>query len=144
MFARISAAFIYVLMAFTVLAAATCTPTTVTVTPVRPIPKSQSIPSSHPTNSLPARLHNPLASAILALFSAVTVFNRSTPASNVLGLLGVTLTDLNVLVGLTCSPVTILGGIFGGCSATPVCCENNSFGGVIAIGCVPVNLSLRK
>ncbi|ESK86849.1 hydrophobin [Moniliophthora roreri MCA 2997] len=128
MFARISAAFIYVLMAFTVLAAATCTPTTVTVTP----PASTATQPASQCNTGPIQCCNSVQSA------------SSTPASNVLGLLGVTLTDLNVLVGLTCSPVTILGGIFGGCSATPVCCENNSFGGVIAIGCVPVNLSLRK
>ncbi|KAJ8081736.1 hypothetical protein PM082_007582 [Marasmius tenuissimus] len=61
-------------------------------------------------------------------------------ASKLLGLLGVVLKDLNVLVGLTCSPITVIGGGNGGCNATPVCCEDNSHGTLISIGCIPVTL----
>ncbi|KAK1216819.1 sc3 hydrophobin [Marasmius sp. AFHP31] len=61
-------------------------------------------------------------------------------AAGILGLLGIVLQDLNVLVGLQCSPITVIGGGNGGCSANPVCCENNSHGGLISIGCIPISL----
>ncbi|EIW85896.1 fungal hydrophobin [Coniophora puteana RWD-64-598 SS2] len=57
-----------------------------------------------------------------------------------LGLLGVVLSDVNVLVGLACSPIDVVG-TSGTCSANPVCCENNDFNGLINIGCVPVNIN---
>ncbi|TFK37330.1 fungal hydrophobin-domain-containing protein [Crucibulum laeve] len=66
----------------------------------------------------------------------------SAEATTILGLLGIALSDLNVLVGLQCSPVTV-GGIGGNsCNAQTVCCQNNDFSGVIVIGCVPINISL--
>ncbi|KAL5480489.1 SC3_2 [Sanghuangporus weigelae] len=73
--------------------------------------------------------------------------NSVQPASSgivttLLGLLGVVLGDLNVDVGLTCSPLSVIGLGSGECNQTPVCCENNSFNGLIAIGCVPINISL--
>ncbi|KAK1225924.1 hypothetical protein PQX77_011122 [Marasmius sp. AFHP31] len=58
----------------------------------------------------------------------------------VLALLGIVLQDLNVGVGLTCSPITVIGGNNGGCSAHPVCCSDNSHGGLISIGCIPISL----
>ncbi|KAK1222057.1 hypothetical protein PQX77_015122 [Marasmius sp. AFHP31] len=58
----------------------------------------------------------------------------------VLAAIGVDVSDLNVLVGLTCSPITVIGGGNGGCSASPVCCSDNSHGGLVSIGCVPVDL----
>ncbi|EIW52227.1 fungal hydrophobin, partial [Trametes versicolor FP-101664 SS1] len=59
----------------------------------------------------------------------------------ILSLLGVVLQDVNVPVGLTCSGITGVGvGSANGCSATAVCCEDNSFGGLISIGCLPVSL----
>ena len=67
----------------------------------------------------------------------------SDPAtSKLLALLGVVLQDLNVLVGLQCSPITVIGGGDASCDAEPVCCQNNTYGGLIAIGCVPINIDL--
>ncbi|PPQ70599.1 hypothetical protein CVT26_013198 [Gymnopilus dilepis] len=56
--------------------------------------------------------------------------------------LGLDLGDLGALVGLSCSAISILG--FGGnsCSAQPVCCTGNTFGGLLAFGCNPLNLNL--
>ncbi|KAK7033558.1 hypothetical protein VNI00_012782 [Paramarasmius palmivorus] len=62
--------------------------------------------------------------------------------AGLLSLVGVVVQDLNVLIGVTCSPITVIGAGGAGCSASPVCCENNSFHGLISIGCVPVNVGL--
>ena len=49
-------------------------------------------------------------------------------AAAILGLLGVVVQDLNVLLGLDCSPISVVGvGSGSACSAQTVCCENNSF-----------------
>ncbi|EJD00318.1 hydrophobin 2 [Fomitiporia mediterranea MF3/22] len=66
----------------------------------------------------------------------------SSAASTLLGLLGIVLQDLTVDVGLTCSPISVIGLGGNDCNASPVCCENNSFNGLIAIGCVPININL--
>ncbi|THH00956.1 hypothetical protein EW145_g7005 [Phellinidium pouzarii] len=52
-----------------------------------------------------------------------------------LGLLGVVLEGITADIGITCSP--ILGNT---CDQAPVCCENNNFNGLIAIGCSPITL----
>ncbi|TDL27147.1 fungal hydrophobin [Rickenella mellea] len=59
-----------------------------------------------------------------------------------LGLLGINLQDLNVPIGLTCSPITVIG-ISGGssCNSETVCCDTEGNGG-IAVGCIPVNANL--
>ncbi|TFK96593.1 hydrophobin, partial [Pterulicium gracile] len=64
------------------------------------------------------------------------------PVGLLLGLLGVVIKDLNVLVGLTCSLITGIGAGSSGCNAQPVCCENNTFNGLIAIGCIPIIINL--
>ncbi|KAF5386330.1 hypothetical protein D9757_008571 [Collybiopsis confluens] len=58
-----------------------------------------------------------------------TFTKASDPAASKIlcGLADVVVQDLNVGVGLTCSPVLGVGS--GGCSAQSVCCEDNSHGG---------------
>ena len=51
----------------------------------------------------------------------------SPAAASILGLLGVVVQDLDIIVGITCSPLTVIGVGGTSCSAQPVCCENNSF-----------------
>ncbi|KDQ62775.1 hypothetical protein JAAARDRAFT_121370 [Jaapia argillacea MUCL 33604] len=71
-----------------------------------------------------------------------TVESASSPAAaGILAGLGVVVQDVTALVGLTCSPITVIGvGSGSSCSASPVCCTDNSYGGLISIGCVPVTL----
>ncbi|EJC98269.1 fungal hydrophobin [Fomitiporia mediterranea MF3/22] len=72
-----------------------------------------------------------------------SVQSASDPAvTTLLGLLGIVLSDLDVLVGLTCTPISVIGAGGNSCSAQPVCCQNNNFNGLIAIGCTPINLGL--
>ncbi|CAL1710922.1 unnamed protein product [Somion occarium] len=59
-----------------------------------------------------------------------------------LGLLNIVVTDLNVLLGVECDPITVIGGGGSACDAHPVCCENKSIGGLISIGCIPIIINL--
>lgn len=58
------------------------------------------------------------------------------------GLLGVVVSDLTANVGVTCSPISVIGVGGTSCSSQTVCCENNSFNGVVALGCTPINVGL--
>ncbi|KAI0093278.1 hypothetical protein BDY19DRAFT_923062 [Irpex rosettiformis] len=65
---------------------------------------------------------------------------NSAAGSALLSLLGIDLSDLNVLLGLTCSPISVVGvGSGSECSGTTVSCSNGIVGGV-GIGCVPISL----
>ena len=48
-------------------------------------------------------------------------------AAAILGLLGIVIQGVDVLVGLDCSPITVIGvGTGNSCSANAVCCQNNN------------------
>ncbi|KAK0442701.1 hydrophobin-251 [Desarmillaria tabescens] len=59
-----------------------------------------------------------------------------------LGLLGVVVGDLTANVGLTCSPISVIGVGGTNCDAQTVCCDNNNYNGVVALGCTPINIGL--
>ncbi|CAL1707430.1 unnamed protein product [Somion occarium] len=138
---RTSISMLFVFFAFALLAVATPTgnqlarrwgePTTtppVTTTVTVTAPSSTTTESAGQCNTGPIQCCNSVQSASSASSAAL------------LGLLGIVLSDLKVLLGLDCSPITIIGGVAGGCSASPVCCQNNSFGSLISIGCIPITL----
>ncbi|TFK67129.1 fungal hydrophobin [Pluteus cervinus] len=58
------------------------------------------------------------------------------------GVVGALAQNPNALVSATCNPVSVIGGGGNSCNAQPVCCTGNSFTGVIAVGCTPVNINL--
>ncbi|KAG2123821.1 hydrophobin-315 [Suillus clintonianus] len=50
---------------------------------------------------------------------------------------------VNAFVGLTCSGISVVG-TSDGCSANqePLCCEDNSYNGVVSLGCTPINVNV--
>ncbi|SJL08111.1 related to Fruiting body protein SC1 [Armillaria ostoyae] len=66
----------------------------------------------------------------------------SAPVSSLLGLLGVVAGQLTGNVGVSCSPITVVG--LGGtqCSNQVVCCDDNNFNGLVSLGCTPLNIGL--
>ncbi|KAH7919202.1 fungal hydrophobin [Leucogyrophana mollusca] len=67
----------------------------------------------------------------------------SSAVTTLLGLLGIVLGDITGNVGLTCSPLTIIGtGSGASCNQEPVCCTNDEYNGLINLGCSPLNLNL--
>ncbi|KAF8915272.1 hydrophobin-251 [Mucidula mucida] len=60
-----------------------------------------------------------------------TVQSASDPStSTLLGLLGIVLGDITAMVGLGCSPISLVGIGGSSCSAHPVCCQNNAAGSI--------------
>ncbi|OCH85360.1 fungal hydrophobin [Obba rivulosa] len=65
----------------------------------------------------------------------------SDPIASVLKGLGVVVQDVTAIVGVDCSPITVVGvGSGSACSGTTVSCSSNELGGLVQIGCVPVTL----
>ncbi|KAF5322071.1 hypothetical protein D9619_001630 [Psilocybe cf. subviscida] len=54
--------------------------------------------------------------------------------------LGIQLPNISGLIGLTCTSVALLSALGQQCSSQQVCCTNNSFNGVVALGCNAINL----
>ncbi|KAF5356479.1 hypothetical protein D9757_012567 [Collybiopsis confluens] len=71
--------------------------------------------------------------------NTVTTVNDPT-AATLIGLLGIVIQDVTALVGLTCSGISLVDLANGGCSAQAVCCQDNSHGGLISVGCIPVTV----
>ncbi|KAJ7610417.1 fungal hydrophobin [Roridomyces roridus] len=65
------------------------------------------------------------------------VSSTSTAASGVLALVGLDLDGLDIPVGLSCSPITVIGN---NCGGTQVTCDAPAaeWGNLIAINCIPI------
>ncbi|KAF7342281.1 Hydrophobin 2 [Mycena venus] len=63
--------------------------------------------------------------------------SSSTAVGLVAALLGLDLSGLNVPIGLSCSPITVIGN---NCGGTTVTCDapKEEWGGLIAINCLPI------
>ncbi|KAH7921833.1 fungal hydrophobin [Leucogyrophana mollusca] len=64
-------------------------------------------------------------------------------ASEIADFLGINVGDVGTLVGLHCTPLSVVG-TGSGCQANqePVCCTDNHFNGLVNVGCSPLNLNL--
>ena len=84
-----------------------------------------------PQNATMAEIRHLLAPNMTlngTLADGALLVNNTPAISNVLSLIGVSVQDVNVLVGLTCSPITVIGvGSGDPCSGTTVSCDNNEF-----------------
>ena len=75
--------------------------------------------------------------------TSILITNILLQASNPLvgilaGLLGVVLGPITALVGVNCSPISVIGVGGNSCNANPVCCTNNA---VVCIGIYALNNS---
>ncbi|KIL85004.1 hypothetical protein FAVG1_11875 [Fusarium avenaceum] len=71
-----------------------------------------------------------------SLQCCISVGTSTSPGIGLLlGLLGIVVRDSNTLIGATCSPVTDTGA----CANTRVCCNDNNYNGLLAIGCTRVS-----
>ncbi len=77
--------------------------------------------------------------------NAVTTADNPT-TQQLLALLGVQLPPGTTgLVGLSCSPITVLGGGGAGCTGQLVYCTGgNTFNGIIVTGCSPTTVAFRR
>ncbi|KAI0048150.1 fungal hydrophobin [Auriscalpium vulgare] len=130
MFSRLSQLFVFAVLGFAVLAAAT---------PWNTTPKTTPTPTTVKTTTTAT--------------TTVTVTGSAPPATTTVPASGPCSTgpvqccnsvqpNLDVIVGITCSPITVIGVGGDSCTQQTVCCENNNFSGIIAIGCTPINIAL--
>ncbi|TFK66061.1 hydrophobin-263 [Pluteus cervinus] len=70
------------------------------------------------------------------------VASDSVMAVELEGLLNISPTGLTGLVGIACSPLSVLVAGENSCSAQPVCCTGNNFGDLLVLGCTTFNLNL--
>ncbi|EMD41210.1 hypothetical protein CERSUDRAFT_120415 [Gelatoporia subvermispora B] len=66
--------------------------------------------------------------------------SQNSGIASLLGLLGIVIQDLDVVVGINCSPITVIGVGSGDCSSTTVNCESTQANDLIGIGCIPITL----
>ncbi|KAF9560603.1 fungal hydrophobin [Agrocybe pediades] len=90
------------------------------------------------TTTVPA---NVCSTGSLQCCNSVQAANSSSIAG-LLGLLGIVVSSVTGLVGVTCSPLSVIGVGGNSCSAQPVCCTNNTFNGIVSLGCTPININL--
>ncbi|KAH0831232.1 hydrophobin [Lanmaoa asiatica] len=65
----------------------------------------------------------------------------SDPVDSLVGALGINV-GAGVLAGLNCSPLSVVGVGGNSCAQQPVCCSDNTYNGIINIGCSPININL--
>ncbi|TFK23998.1 fungal hydrophobin [Coprinopsis marcescibilis] len=76
--------------------------------------------------------------------------NKSQSANNLdnstktlLAGLNIDVSKLSGNVGVSCTAVNVVGAGGGSkCNLQQVCCSNNNFNGVVALGCTPINIGL--
>ncbi|PPQ78639.1 hypothetical protein CVT25_010603 [Psilocybe cyanescens] len=73
------------------------------------------------------------------------VGTASTLLANVVGAAGLLagfVGPVEAVLGINCTPISVIGIGGNSCTAQPVCCTGNTFNGVVNVGCSPINLNL--
>ncbi|KAG6828114.1 hypothetical protein H0H92_009166 [Tricholoma furcatifolium] len=82
------------------------------------------------------------ASAISPLV-LILIHAKNANVATLLGtILGAAAQGVTGQVGLTCTPVSALAVGGTSCSQQTVCCSDNNFNGVVALGCTPINANV--
>ncbi|KAJ3493630.1 hypothetical protein NLJ89_g10971 [Agrocybe chaxingu] len=73
-----------------------------------------------------------------------SLYESESEQGNILkALIGIATGPIGAFVGAQCSPISAIGlGSGASCNSQPVCCSDNKFNGLVAVGCSPVNLNL--
>ncbi|KAF7348860.1 Hydrophobin 2 [Mycena venus] len=81
----------------------------------------------------------PITPPTTLMCCASVVSSTSSTVSTISGLLGIDLAGIDVLFGLSCTPITVIGD---NCGGTIVVCDapEAEWGGLIALNCLPVTL----
>lgn len=70
-----------------------------------------------------------------------TFSSTSGTATLLAALLNLNLSQLTGQIGLSCTPISVIGlGQGASCTQQPVCCSGNTYNGLINVGCSPINL----
>ncbi|KAI0628894.1 hydrophobin 1 [Trametes polyzona] len=70
-----------------------------------------------------------------------TVDADSDTGTALLEIVGFAVSNVDGLIGVACSPISVVGvGVGAMCSDRPVCCQESNVGGLISIGCIPITL----
>ncbi|PFH48064.1 hypothetical protein AMATHDRAFT_49815 [Amanita thiersii Skay4041] len=56
-------------------------------------------------------------------------------------LVGLDVSQVTGMVGLGCTPISVIGLSGNSCSGQTVCCSHNNFNAVVGVGCSPINLN---
>ncbi|KIM41322.1 hypothetical protein M413DRAFT_146417 [Hebeloma cylindrosporum] len=103
-------------------------------------PVRRGTPVAGARRSQPSGISNSCNTGPVQCCNSVTHANNAV-ASLLIGLLGLVVAP-DVAVGITCSPLTLIGRGQNTCKQQPVCCENNHFNRLIVIGCSPININV--
>ncbi|KLO09589.1 hypothetical protein SCHPADRAFT_943520 [Schizopora paradoxa] len=116
---------------FTILAVALGNP--------NPVPK----PKPSKTTSVPVKPTHEPPKCIYGPFLCCESFELASSSLVVilLEILGIKLAS-TVEVGVTCVPISVFDVNFETCFASPLCCENNGYNGVVATGCTRADIGL--
>ncbi|KAG6810321.1 hypothetical protein H0H92_012410 [Tricholoma furcatifolium] len=69
--------------------------------------------------------------------------SQDAEVAKIFSLIGIAAQGVTGQVGVTCVPVSALVGINGqSCSQQTVCCADNNYNGIVALGCTPVNANV--
>ncbi|KAG0696061.1 hydrophobin [Suillus ampliporus] len=69
--------------------------------------------------------------------STVQQYNAAAPLLSLIPIVA----DVTAMIGLGCSPITVVG-TGSGCEANqePLCCSGNKYNGLVNLGCSPINI----